>query len=162
MTIIGGSAMVLGYESERMTSDCDPWGKAQEELLANWSEAQKVSGINLRIDEQTGVAQFPENFEDRLVEADLSLKKLTIKYPEKHDLALSKVVRLLGNDLDDIIWLHKNHKLDFKTFKARYYEEVRPIYIGDVSNLDFNFLDAVEELFGLEERQKCEKDSERI
>ncbi|USN47490.1 MAG: hypothetical protein H6626_15150 [Pseudobdellovibrionaceae bacterium] len=158
LTLIGGSAMVIGYASERMTSDCDPWGRAEKEIQSKWALAQKASGVKISLDSQTGVAQLPENFEDRLEEADLKLKKLTIKYPEKHDLALSKVTRLLGNDLDDIEWLHKNHELDITILKEIYHNELRPIYIGNPKNLDLNFLDVIESLYGEKIRDKCEKD----
>lgn len=153
LIVIGGTAMVLGYDSQRMTNDCDPWGQAADELLSKWKEASKKSGVQLGVDTQAGVAQLPEGFESRLVEADFKLQKLKIKYPEKHDLALSKVARLLGNDLDDIVWLHEKHTLNFKQLTKIYFEEFRPIYIGNPRNLDFNFLDVIEELFGLDKRK---------
>lgn len=157
LIVIGGTAMVLGYDSQRMTSDCDPWGQAADELLTKWKEASKKSNVKFGIDTQTRVAQLPESFESRLVRVDLNLKKLTIKYPEKHDLALSKVARLLGNDMDDIIWLHKNHSLKFTRLTKVYFEEFRPIYMGNLRNLDLNFLDVIEELYGLEKRKVVEK-----
>ena len=66
LTVIGGTAMVLGFSSQRMTTDCDPWGKTEEELLNNWKQAIKESGIKLSIDTQAAVAQMPYCFEDRL------------------------------------------------------------------------------------------------
>ena len=142
--------MVIGYESERMTTDCDPWGRASEELIERFKEAKNLSGVELELDHQAGVAQFPENFESRLQQGELKLKMLTILYPERHDLALSKIARLNGSDMDDLIWLHKKNELNTVTLFKYYMEEFRPVYIGRVQTLDLNFLDAVEELFGKE------------
>ena len=157
LTIIGGTAMVLGYGSERMTSDCDPWGRASQEIREKWGEARKLSGINLSLDTQAGVAQLPEGFEERLESLDQSYNNLKIFYPEKHDLALSKLTRLMGSDLDDILWLHTRHQLDSEVLVSRYMTELRPIYIGQVSVLDLNFLDVIEEVFGLKKRQEVAK-----
>lgn len=154
LTVIGGTAMVLGYASERMTHDCDPWGKIEKMILEKWGDAEKMSGVKISIDTAAGVAQMPDGFEDRLEEVDLKLKNLVIRYPDKYDLALSKISRLLGNDLDDILWLHKQHKLDLDILVERYKEEFRIVYVGNTRNLDLNFLDAIEELYGVSVREK--------
>ncbi|MCB9026772.1 MAG: hypothetical protein H6625_10675 [Bdellovibrionaceae bacterium] len=74
MTVIGGSAMILGYSSERMTHDVDSIGKISKNIIEIWTMAQKKSGVNLMLDTSTGVAQFPSGYEDRLIKVDLKLK----------------------------------------------------------------------------------------
>ena len=156
LTVIGGSAMVLGYKSSRMTSDIDSWMKVEKELLKHWDEAKKHSGVNISIDTQAGVAQMPEGAEERFEIIEERFKNLTIRFPEKYDLAISKLARLQGNDMDDIIWLYENYGLEKDAFLKRYKNEFRPSYVGQVSFLDLNFLDVVEELFGKKIRIRLE------
>jgi hypothetical protein len=50
--------------------------------------------------------------------APLRLKKLRVMVPERHDLALMKVVRGDRHDVDVIAEIHKEWKEELKTFPA--------------------------------------------
>ena len=108
VTLIGGSAIILGHGIDRGTTDVDPWGKVLTALQDKWSEAVKISGIDIQLDTSAGVAQGPDGFEDRLKKlTGQKFKHLKILYPEAHDLALMKVIRNVDIDANDIDALHK-------------------------------------------------------
>ena len=158
LTAVGGSAMVIGYGSTRATTDFDSLEQGFKGLQDRFKEASKETGVNLDLDTPGGFILLPENYEDRLDSPDLQLKNLTIRYLEKHDLALSKIRRYNGADLDDILWLHQNHILDSEILVHRYIDELRPNHVaGTKRALDLNFLDMVEELYGPTKKSEIEK-----
>lgn len=149
ITVIGGTAIILGYKINRGTTDIDPWGTVVTDIQKNWNEAVKQSGVDVKLDLAASVAQGPYEFEDRLAPIkDLKLKNLKIFYPEAHDLVLMKITRNVDIDANDIDALHKKKKLKEKTLLNRYLAEVISIYIGDPKDLDLKYLATVERLFG--------------
>jgi hypothetical protein len=52
---------------------------------------------------------------------------------EPHDLALSKRARNVAVDREDVEFLARTVPLDSEVFRRRYYEEVRPVILGDIA-----------------------------
>ena len=147
ITVIGGTAMILGYKIDRGTTDIDPWGSIVADVQKNWDEAIRQSGVIVKIDTGAGVAQAPEGLEDRLIPIkDIPLKNLRIFYPETHDLVLMKITRNVDIDIADIDALHKAYKLKEKILLDRFLNEL--IYIGNQKDLDLKYLATIERLFG--------------
>jgi hypothetical protein len=129
----------------------------REEILKFFKEVRCKSNFRYQ-----GVAQLPEGYEERLIKADIKLKHLIIRYPDKYDITISKISRLLGNDLDDILWIHKNFDLNSDVLLERYLKEFRNVYVGRLQNLDLNFLDVIEELFDIKTKLKIKKILDRM
>jgi hypothetical protein len=84
------------------------------------------------------------------------LHRLEVYVPEKHDLALSKIMRCHEGDLAGLEALHRLHALDEETLAARYMEEMSHA-IGDPRRIDLNLLAAIERLFGTLEAEAVER-----
>ena len=94
-----------------------------------------------------GVADAPNEFEDRLVILDVpGLRKLRVMVPERHDLVLMKTLRGYENDLEAAVEIHARHGLDFETLMGRYIGEMDHV-TGDRRVHDLNLLALVERLF---------------
>lgn len=75
---------------------------------------------------------------------------------EKHDLALSKVMRGDEHDEQQILEIHQRIGLEFDTLVTRYRDEMRHV-IGDPIRLRFQFLMLIERLFGELKRVAAER-----
>lgn len=64
------------------------------------------------LDRDAGVSDFPYEFEDRLERVLPQLARLHVVVPERHDLALSKILRWAPSDRDDVRELHEAEPLD--------------------------------------------------
>lgn len=77
LVVLGGSALVLGYDGTASTSDIDTY-ESRPEKIADAAEAARVrTGLNIPIADST-IAQVPHGFVDRLVRVLPHLTKLTI------------------------------------------------------------------------------------
>ncbi len=74
------------------------------------------------------------------------LERLTVVIPEKHDLALMKVVRGHDRDLEAIRSLHERSPLDCDLLVRRWREEMGQA-IGEPRRLRDNFLALIESVF---------------
>ena len=90
--IIGGGAAALKYRIDDPTTDIDTFNALGADLRRAIDAARKVTGLAMPF-EQSGVADGPYDFEDRLLRAMSRLARLTVLVPERHDLALMKTVR---------------------------------------------------------------------
>ncbi len=86
--IIGGGAAALKYRIDDPTTDIDTFNALGADLRRAIDAARKATGFALPF-EQSGVADGPYEFEDRLLRAMPRLARLTVLVPERHDLALS-------------------------------------------------------------------------
>ena len=146
LLIIGGSAASLAYGFQRATSDVDTLTALTEDIAHAATAARDATGLNIPIGPAT-VAEFPEHFEDRLVQVPLNdLVKLTVLVPERHDLVLSKLVRAYEHDLEAAESIHQTHPLDFEVLVTRYIDEFF-FAIGSRQDLDSRFLAGVERCF---------------
>lgn len=95
---------------------------------------------------QSGVADGPYNFEDRLLRAMPRLVRLSVLVPERHDLALMKTVRGDQADFAKLQAIHARKPFDPSPLLRRHEEEMGHVVI-DPRRLRGNFLALVESLF---------------
>jgi hypothetical protein len=146
IVIIGGVAVALRCSrTERMTKDIDSWGRISPALGRAAEKARQVTGLTIPL-EQAAVADGPFGFEERLVRTMPRLGRLKVMLPEKHDLALMKIVRGDETDVAGLAAAHHEDPLDYEVLVRRYEEEMGSV-VGDPSRLRLNMLRLIEELF---------------
>jgi hypothetical protein len=96
--------------------------------------------------EQSGLADGPYSFEDRLLQALPSLTRLTVLVPERHDLALMKTLRGDQADFAKLQAIHRRRAFDLSVLLERYEQEMDHVVI-EPRRLRGNFLALVESLF---------------
>jgi hypothetical protein len=147
VVVIGGAAAAVAYHAGTSTADID--------LLHGWS--RQIGAAALRARQQTGlaiavgpapIADLPYNYEDRLRPGrGLALRSLTLAFPEKYDLVLSKAVRNYQHDLDAMAGIHRRHRLSETTLVARFESEMGAA-IADQARLRLNVALVAARLFG--------------
>jgi hypothetical protein len=128
---MGGFVMTVLYGYSRETSDLDvllvaPRAQLKRllDLGARGGALHKKHKVYL---DYVGVAQVPEDYEDRLTEMfPGTFKHLRICALDPYDLALSKLERNIQRDRDDVKHLARSIPLDLKILKERYEKELRP------------------------------------
>jgi hypothetical protein len=150
-TLIGGVAACLAHGVDSATKDIDTFeggGPSEARLQRAVSRAHTATGLAIPFG-PAGVADAPQDFETRLVPVLRARrwKRLTLHALERHDLALSKIVRGVQGDLEHIAAIHRHRPLDLDTLVARYEGEMGHV-IARVDSLRLSFLWCVEELFG--------------
>ncbi len=162
LVIIGGAAIGLRYNRAHLTTDIDSVTSTRDRRL--WAAIGRACR---KMQEQTGLAELPrvssssvfdppEDWESRLRSLKrLRLKRLDVKLPERHDLALSKVSRGDTRDFEAILAMHEEKPFLLPTLVRRY-EEARRVRVGDPRRFKMNFLSLVSALFGDEEADRVE------
>lgn len=145
LVVIGGAAAALAYGIARATIDIDTITDISD-LEAALERARDDTGLDVPL-QTVGVHDAPYCFEDRLVLLELGLSKLRIVVPEKHDLALMKVVRGQDNDREAIQQIAERVGLDERTLVDRFKHEMTHA-IGSRRLLRANFLAVIEMLYG--------------
>ena len=112
------------------------------------AEAREATGLAVPI-EKAAVTDGPYHYEDRIRRAAMRLKKLRILVPERHDLALMKVVRGDRHDEDMIAEIHAHRPLEMETLLERFEEEMGHV-TKDERILRSQFRALVSRLFGPE------------
>jgi hypothetical protein len=138
---LGGFVVAVQYGFPRPTADLDyieiaPRGALAflQELAGEGSALWKKHGLYLQ---HVTVANLPESYADRAVEImPGQFKHLRFNGLEAHDLALSKLARNTQVDREDVQYLATTVPLDPAILKERYLNELRPIMIGDLHELD--------------------------
>jgi hypothetical protein len=143
--VIGGSAVAVKYRVDLPTTDIDTFNAIGPELKRAIDSAREATGLRMPV-EQSGVADGPYGFEDRLLRALPSLQRLMLLVPERHDLALMKTVRGDLGDFEKLRAVHEKMPFDLSVLLERYEEEMGHVVI-DPRRLRGNFLGLVEELF---------------
>jgi len=143
--VIGGSAAALELGIERRTQDIDTWTSVDADLARAVAAAREQTGLIIPFG-QSGVADGPHDFEDRLLRVMPELGRLEVFVPEKHDLVLMKVVRGYEHDLETIEAIHRQSSLDLLVLVDRYNDEMGAVVI-EPSRLRSNILVMVERLF---------------
>ncbi|MBS2021051.1 MAG: hypothetical protein JST92_01475 [Deltaproteobacteria bacterium] len=145
MVIIGGASLALAYGSMHATKDIDTWGNGEAAFWEAVDAASKSTKMHIEV-RPTPEADAPYDFETRLLRNDLNgLTHLRVFVPERHDLALMKMARGGGPDLDAIVDLHTRFPLDEKTLLLRYREMQ---FMGPPERLRNSFLGLISRLFG--------------
>ena len=127
------------------TTDIDTFNALGADLRRAIDAARKATGLAMPF-EQSGVADGPYCFEDRLLRAMPRLSRLTVLVPERHDLALMKTIRGDQADFAKLRAIHDRKPFDLSVLLSRYVEEMDHVII-DPRRLRGNFLALVESLF---------------
>jgi hypothetical protein len=143
--IIGGGAAALKYRIDDPTTDIDTFNALGADLRRAIAAARRATGLVMPF-EQSGVADGPYHFEDRLLRAMPRLARLTVLVPERHDLALMKTVRGDQADFAKLQAIHDRTPFDLSVLLRRYEEEMGHVVIHP-RRLKGNFLALVESLF---------------
>jgi len=143
--VIGGGAAALKYRIDDPTTDIDTFNAVGADLRRAIEAAREATGLPMPF-EQSGVADGPYDFEERLLRALPSLLRLTVFVPERHDLALMKTVRGDQADFAKLQAIHERTPFDLSVLLQRYEEEMSHVVIGP-RRLRGNFLALVESLF---------------
>ncbi len=143
--IIGGAAVAVKYGIDVPTTDIDTFNAIGADLRSAIDAARQATSLPMPF-EQSGVADGPYEFEDRLLRAMPSLLRLTVLVPERHDLALMKTVRGDQADFEKLQAIHQRMPFDLSILLERYEAEMGHVVI-DPRRLRGNFLALVEELF---------------
>jgi len=155
IVVIGGGALALGYDVDVGTQDIDTY-KSDLALINDAAQrARAATGLKIPISAVT-VADFPWNFRDRLTRALPDLRRLDVQVLEKHDLALSKVIRGDDHDFQQLLSLHETVGLHFGTLLERYIEEMGH-EVAHPGRVRLNLLELVEHLFGELARVEAER-----
>jgi hypothetical protein len=145
VVVIGGGAAALKYRIDDPTTDIDTFNAIGADLQRAIRAARRATGLAMPF-EQSGVADGPYAFEDRLLRAMPRLARLTVLVPERHDLALMKTVRGDQADFAKLQAIHRRQPFDLSVLLRRYEEEMGHVVI-DPRRLRGNFLALVESLF---------------
>lgn len=145
ITIIGGSAAALSG-ADSTTTDIDTFESVTEELEQALALARAETGLQIPCGQST-VADIPYNSEDRFERPLPALAHLEVRVLERHDLALSKALRYIDQDLEQLRAIHAVSPFAFEVLVERYVKEMDHV-IGDRSVHDAKFLALIEELFG--------------
>jgi Nucleotidyltransferase of unknown function (DUF6036) len=127
---MGGFVVTTVYGFSRPTGDLDVLeiaprdaGRAMLELGMRGSALHRKYKIYL---DHVGVANVPEDYEDRLTEIfPGTFKHLRLLALDPYDLALSKLERNIRRDRDDVLHLARTVPLDLEVLKDRYQKELR-------------------------------------
>lgn len=139
---IGGFVVTKIHGFSRSTGDLDHV-ESPRELTA---QLQEIAGqgsplhrkYHLYVD-YVGVVTLPINFDERLIEVPMQLKKINILVPDIYDLILSKLERNSPKDYGDVQFLAEKYKLSFNTLRKRFDEELdfMPNRERHIGTLDF-------------------------
>jgi hypothetical protein len=113
------------------------------------------TGFDIPVEHST-VADVPWDYEDRLEHKLPHLAKLTLKILEKHDLALSKIMRCSEHDLQQLVEIHAGSGFDFDILVERFRREMTHV-VGDPARVRDNFLDLIGRLFGELRRVRAQR-----
>jgi hypothetical protein len=148
IVVVGGAAVVLGCgEVPLMTRDIDyafdTSGAGALEVAAR--AAREVTGLPIPLD-HASLANGPYGLEERLTRVLPDLVHLAVWLPERHDLALMKVIRGAEADIAGLLAVHREIPFDYGVLVTRYEEEMGAV-AADPGALHLNMLQLVEALF---------------
>jgi hypothetical protein len=123
LTIIGGAAAALHYGATQVTNDIDTWDRLTAVVLKAVREATEKTGLKVPVN-QVGIAECPYFYQERLVKLKLRFKRLVVRVPERHDLALMKMARGTQHDLAVLEQMHIVKPFDLDTLLVRFEEEM--------------------------------------
>jgi hypothetical protein len=148
LVVVGGAGAILRHGATRPTVDIDTYSvPVPDGFVAAITRARERTKLIIPI-EHPAVADTPWNYQERLEPVTgLKAGRLTILVPERHDLALMKVMRSYRKDLDVIAEMHRVNPFDLETFVRRFTDEMTHV-ISDEKVLRQKFLLCVQELFG--------------
>jgi len=145
IVIIGGAAAAF-HGAVSTTTDVDTYNGLGEELQEALEQARTATGLDIPVN-HSAVANVPYNCEDRYEQPFSEFRFLEVCILEKHDLALSKAIRCVEHDLQQLEEVHASTALSFEVLVERFRDEMSHV-IGDPGRIRANFLELIERLFG--------------
>jgi hypothetical protein len=132
LEILGGFIITVLYDAPRTTGDVDivsviPNDKTRKliEAAGEGSKLHKTYGVYL---DRVGVANLPENYEDRLTEIfEDQFQNLRLFALDPYDIALAKIERNIDRDREDVRYLAKTVPFDLNILEGIYLKELRPV-----------------------------------
>jgi hypothetical protein len=146
ITLIGGSALALGYGVSSVTNDIDTFSSDLDDVHTAARLACEATGLDIPIDNST-VAQLPEGAEGRLRRLLPDLTRLEVYVVEAHDLAASKLLRGNDHDREQLRELHELHPLLPELLIARY-QQLLEVFVGDPAEARWGLVHFFEEAWG--------------
>lgn len=145
--VIGGAAIALLYVKGRSTRDVDFVNRGDGVFWAAVERARSRMASPLPV-QTAGVFQPPYDYEERCQPVELEGgTTLKVWVPERHDLALMKIARGEGPDLDAVVEMHGVDPFDLEVLVLRYHA-TRIQFIGSPEDLRDHFLEAIRRTFG--------------
>jgi hypothetical protein len=147
ITVIGGAAIGLSYDTRHSTTDIDLTPGQDNAFWEAVGRARSRMANPVPV-QAVGIFQPPYSYEERCRRVAMDgVSRLQVFVPERHDLALMKIARGYAHDLQGVADMHSAQSLDLETLVARYHES-RTQIIGSPEAFKLNFLAAVENLYG--------------
>lgn len=132
LEILGGFVITVLYNALRTTADVDivsiiPNDQTRNliELAGEGSKLHIKHGVYL---DRVGIANLPEDYEDRLTEIFKdNFQNLKLFALNPYDIALAKIERNIDRDREDVRFLAKTIPFDLKILEEIYFKELRPV-----------------------------------
>jgi len=154
IVIIGGAAAAF-HGAVSTTTDVDTHNALGEALEEALERARTITGLDIPVS-FSAVADVPYNSEDRFEQPFADLHFLQVFILEKHDLALSKALRCVEHDLQQLEEVHASSPFSFEVLVERFRDEMTHV-IGDPARIRANFLELIERLFGELKRAEADR-----
>jgi len=154
IVIIGGAAAAF-HGAVSTTTDVDTHNALSADLQAALEQARFVTGLDIPVS-YSAVADVPYNCEDRFEQPFADFRCLEVCILEKHDLALSKVIRCAEHDLQQLEEVHASAPFSLDVLVVRFRDEMSHV-IGDPGRIRGNFLELIERLFGELKRTEADR-----
>ncbi len=131
---IGGFVVSLYLGFGRETADLDVLSVIPRQVA---SRVVQLAGKGSALHEKhrvcidhVGIANYPDNYESRLVRAFPVWPNVRLWALEPHDLALTKLERSIERDIRDVIFLAQAGLIDRDTLVSRFEAELEPYITG--------------------------------
>lgn len=149
---LGGFVVTRIHGLERTTADVDVISISprtqSEQLIEIASEGSKLHRKYKIYLDYVGIAQLPENYDERLTEIfPDTFQNLHLFALDPYDIALAKIERNIQRDRDDVKFLARTVPFDLQVLRERYEKELRPI-LGNPGREDLTlelWIESIEE-----------------
>jgi len=125
---VGGFVLTAVHGLLRTTNDIDYVSvvprQANEELDRIAGKGSALAKKHKVYLQSVGIADYPENYQSRLIPLPLGLKKLTLLTFEPYDLILSKLTRNSDKDMEDVRALVQKLNLKFDVLMELFQTEM--------------------------------------
>ncbi len=122
---IGGFVLAALYQIPRPTGDVDYIASHDAQEIERVAGQESALAKKFKLFFQgVGVAEFPYEYESRLMKLDLGLDKLQLWVMDPYDLLLTKMTRNNPKDREDAKFLIKKLDLEFASFENRFLDEM--------------------------------------
>ncbi|MCX6593129.1 MAG: DUF6036 family nucleotidyltransferase [Acidobacteria bacterium] len=131
---IGGFVVSQHYGFARETADLDVLTvippEAAERVAALAGKGSPLQRKHRVYIDHVGVANYPDDYETRLVRVFPIWPKVRLWALEPHDLALTKLERSNDRDIRDVMYLAQAGLIDEETLISRFEKELEPYITG--------------------------------